>query len=230
MAEHTQVYGAIEAGGTKFVCAVGTGPDDIRAITRFPTTSPEETLGQAIAFFREQPEPVAAIGIGSFGPVDPRPGSPTFGYVTTTPKPHWSNTDVAGAIGRELGVPVAFDTDVNAAALGEHRWGAAQGLDTVVYLTIGTGIGGGAMINGQLVHGLLHPEMGHMPLPRDPERDPFVGACPYHGDCWEGLAAGPSMLTTSLRSARWRSCSGLHVASASAPTRRSEAGRRTRTR
>jgi fructokinase len=186
--------GGIEAGGTKFVCAVGTGPDNLWAETRFPTTTPEETIGQAIALFQEQAqkEPIAAIGIASFGPVDPNPASPTFGYITTTPKPHWAQTDLAGAIGRAIGVPVGLDTDVNGAALGEYRWGAAQGLDTFIYLTIGTGLGGGGLVGGKLVHGLIHPEMGHIRLPRHPD-DPYPGACPFHGDCLEGMAAGPAL-------------------------------------
>jgi fructokinase len=186
--------GGIEAGGTKFVCAVGTGPDNLWAETRFPTTTPEETIGQAIAFFKEQAqkEPIAAIGIASFGPVDPNPASPTFGFITTTPKPHWAQTDRAGAIGRAVGVPVGLDTDVNGAALGEYRWGAAQGLDTFIYLTIGTGLGGGGLVSGKLVHGLIHPEMGHIRLPRHPD-DPYPGACPFHGDCLEGMAAGPAL-------------------------------------
>ncbi len=192
----TPLYGGIEAGGTKFVCAVGNGPDDLRAEERFPTTTPAETIGRAIEFFRQQ-EPVAAVGIASFGPVDLNPDSPTFGYVTTTPKPGWAHTDLAGAIREALGVPVGFETDVNGAALGEQRWGAAQGLGTFVYLTIGTGIGGGGMVGGELIHGLLHPEMGHLRVPHDWERDPFPGSCPYHGDCWEGLAAGPAI------EARW---------------------------
>jgi fructokinase len=190
------LFGGIEAGGTKFVCAVGSGPDDLRAKTQFPTTSPEETLGRAIDFFRAQPDDrdeIVAIGIASFGPVDPNPSSPTFGYVTTTPKPGWANTDFAGTIGRTLGLPVGFDTDVNGAALGEHRWGAAQGLDTFIYLTIGTGLGGGGLINGCPMHGLIHPEMGHIRLPHDWKADPFPGTCPYHGDCFEGLAAGPAL-------------------------------------
>jgi fructokinase len=188
------LLGGIEAGGTKFVCAVGTGPDDFRAETRFPTTTPGETIGQAVAFFKEQAqkEPLVAIGIASFGPVDPNPASPTFGYITTTPKPHWAQTDLAGALGRALGVPVGFDTDVNGAALGEYRWGAAQGLDTFIYLTIGTGLGGGGLVNGRLMHGLIHPEMGHVRLPRHPD-DPYPGACPFHGDCLEGMAAGPAL-------------------------------------
>jgi len=187
----TTRYGGIEAGGTKFVCAVGTAPDDVRE-TRFPTTTPDESINRAIAFFREQPR-ITAIGIASFGPIDLHPDSPTFGYITTTPKPGWANTDLAGAIKRALGVSIGFDTDVNVAALGEQRWGAAQGLDTFIYLTIGTGIGGGGLSSGKLLHGLIHPEMGHIRLPHDLARDPFPGACPYHGDCLEGLASGPAL-------------------------------------
>ena len=191
------IYGGIEAGGTKFVCAVGMGPDDIRAEERFPTRWPEETIAQAIDFFRSQQdtsgELLAAIGIGSFGPVDPNPGSPTYGHITSTPKPGWAHTDFAGIVRRELNLPVAFDTDVNAAALGEWRWGAAKGLDTFIYLTVGTGIGGGGMVNGKLMHGLVHPEMGHVRVPHDWEVDPYAGHCPYHGDCLEGLAAGPAI-------------------------------------
>lgn len=190
------LYGGIEAGGTKFVCAVGTGPDDVRAEIRFPSAVPAESIPQAIAFFREQAqaEPLAAIGIASFGPIDPDPRSPEFGHVTTTPKPGWAHTDFAGTIHRALGLPVGFDTDVNVAALGEHRWGAAQGLDTFIYLTVGTGIGGGAMVNGRLVHGLMHPEMGHIRVPHNWQDDPYPGYCPYHGDCLEGLAAGPALV------------------------------------
>jgi fructokinase len=187
------LYGGIEAGGTKFVCAVGSGPDDLCAQTQFPTTTPEETLGRAIDFFSLQPDDLFAIGIASFGPVDPNPDSPTFGYVTTTPKPGWAQIDFAGTVARALDVPVGFDTDVNGAALGEYRWGSAQGLDTFIYLTIGTGLGGGGLINGRPMHGLIHPEMGHIRLPHDWEADPFPGTCPYHGDCLEGLAAGPAL-------------------------------------
>ena len=186
------VLGGIEAGGTKWVCAVGTGPDDLRAETTFPTTTPGGTIGEAVAFL-EREGPVDAVGIGSFGPVDLRPSSPTWGFVTTTPKPGWANTDLAGEVGRRLGVPVGFDTDVNAAALGEGRWGAARGLDTFCYVTVGTGIGGGAVAGGSVVHGLLHPEFGHLRIPHDTVADPFPGSCPYHGDCWEGLAAGPAI-------------------------------------
>ena len=186
-------FGGIEAGGTKFVCALGSGPGDLRDEERFPTTTPEATIGRCIAYFRECNEPLAAVGISSFGPVDPSPDSPTWGYITSTPKPGWAQTPFAGRMADALGVPVGFDTDVNGAALGENRWGAAQGLDTFLYLTIGTGIGGGGLVGGKLMHGLIHPEMGHVRLPHDREQDPFEGLCPYHGDCLEGLGSGPAI-------------------------------------
>jgi len=191
------MYGGIEAGGTKFVCTVGSGPEDIRAEDRFPTTTPDETIACAIDFFQGHESDLAALGIASFGPVDPDPRSPRYGFITTTPKPGWAQTDILGVVRRALNLPVGFDTDVNGAALGEHRWGVAQGLDTCVYLTIGTGIGGGGMVEGQLIHGLVHPEMGHIRLPHDREMDPFAGFCPFHGDCLEGLATGPAL------EARW---------------------------
>jgi fructokinase len=190
------VFGGIETGGSKWECAVGTGPDDLTATETIPTTSPDETLGRAAAFF-EREGPVDAIGIGSFGPIDQDRSSPTWGYITTTPKPGWADTDVGQQLGRRLGVPIAFDTDVNAAALGEYRWGAAQGLETVCYITVGTGIGGGVVLAGRPLHGLLHPEFGHLRVPHDRDADPFDGVCPFHGDCWEGLAAGPAI------AARW---------------------------
>jgi fructokinase len=186
------MVGGIETGGTKCVCAVGTDPDDLRAVGTFPTTDPEETIARAVEFF-EREGPIDALGVGSFGPLDPRLDSPTWGHVTTTPKPGWSNTALAPELARRLAVPVVFDTDVNAAALGELRWGAARGLHTFCYLTVGTGIGGGALVNGNLVHGALHPEFGHMRIPHDRARDPFDGACPYHGDCFEGLASGMAL-------------------------------------
>lgn len=186
-----ELFGGIEAGGTKFVCTVGTGPDDLQAENRFATTTPTETIGQAIAFF-EAHQPLAAIGIASFGPIDPDPASSKYGYITTTPKEGWADTDFAGTISRALKLPVGFDTDVNVAALGEHRWGAAQGLDTFIYLTVGTGLGGGGLVNGRFMHGLIHPEMGHIRLPRHPD-DSFGGVCPYHGDCLEGMTTGPAL-------------------------------------
>ncbi len=186
------LFGGIEGGGTKFVCAVGTGPDDIRDEIRYPTTTPEESIGKAVAFFRHFSD-LEAVGIASFGPLDPNPQSPTYGYVTTTPKPGWAHTEFAGQVHRALGLPVGFDTDVNAAALAEHRWGAASGLSSCLYLTVGTGIGGGAVIEGKLIHGLMHPEMGHVRIPHDLDLDPYPGCCPYHGDCLEGLACGPAI-------------------------------------
>lgn len=196
----SNLVGGIEAGGTKFVCAIGTGPDDIRAEIKFPTTTPTENIAQCVSFFQEQAAnfgALTAVGIASFGPIDPDPKSATFGTITTTPKPGWQNTKIAPQIKNALQVPVGFDTDVNGAALAEWKWGAAQGLDTFIYFTIGTGIGGGAMVGGKLAHGLIHPEMGHIPLPHDWEVDPYPGHCPYHGDCFEGMAAGPAL------EARW---------------------------
>lgn len=190
------LWGGIEAGGTKFVCAVGTGPGDIKAEERFPTTTPGETIAAVIKFFERQQKqigPLTAIGIGSFGPVNLDAESSRFGYVTNTPKTGWVDTEFSGVIQRTFGIPVGFDTDVNAAALGEYTWGAAQGLETFLYLTIGTGIGGGAMVNGQLVHGLMHPEMGHLRIPHDFDEDPYKGICPYHSDCLEGLASGAAI-------------------------------------
>lgn len=187
------IYGGIECGGTKFVCATSSEGGQLLTRAEFPTTEPVETIARAVAFFREQPHPVHAIGIGSFGPVDLNPASPKFGYITSTPKNGWRDTDLAGAVRRATGVAVAFDTDVNAAALGEARWGAAQGLDTFLYLTIGTGLGGGGMANGRLLHGLVHPEMGHIRVPRDRSADPYPGHCPFHGDCLEGLVSGPAL-------------------------------------
>lgn len=195
-----RLYGAIEAGGTKFVCMVGTGPDDIRAEVRFATTSPEQTIARALEFLTAEQQregPLAAVGIASFGPIDPHPDSPTYGFITSTPKPGWANTPIAGAIARALRVPVGFDTDVNGAALAEWRWGAARALHSFIYLTVGTGIGGGGLMDGRLMHGLIHPEMGHIRIPHDRLADPFAGSCPFHGDCLEGLASGPAM------QARW---------------------------
>ena len=190
-----QFYGGIEAGGTKVVCAIGAGPHDMRAETRFPATTPEETIANVVGFFQKHQRnyDLSSIGIASFGPIDPTPSSPTYGYITNTPKPGWANFNFAGTIREIFDMPIGFDTDVNGAALGEHRFGAAQGLDTFVYLTIGTGLGGGGMVNGKLMHGLLHPEMGHMFIPHNGDADPYAGWCKFHGDCWEGLAAGPAI-------------------------------------
>jgi fructokinase len=188
------IYGGVETGGTWVVCALGTGPEDIAAEETFPTGEPEPTLARIAEFFERGPRP-AAIGIGSFGPVDLAPASPTWGHVTSTPKPGWAHTPVAPVLADRLGLPVHFDTDVATAALGEQRWGAAAGVDSVCYLTVGTGIGAGLLIDGRPVHGLIHPEVGHLRIPHDRERDPFPGSCPTHGDCWEGLAAGGAIRT-----------------------------------
>ncbi len=192
----TKLLAALEAGGTKFLCALGTDDGELRVKTRIPTTSPAETTEKAIRFFQEQQASfgeVAALGIAAFGPLDLNPQSPFYGHITSTPKPGWANSDLLGSMARAMNVPVTIDTDVNAAALAEWRWGSAQGLDPVVYLTIGTGIGGGALVNGRPVHGLVHPEMGHILIPHDKGIDPFPGSCPFHGDCLEGLASGPAM-------------------------------------
>jgi len=193
----SDVYGGVETGGTWCVCALGTGPDNVRDCEEFPTTTPAETLERIVEFFAKRPAP-AAIGIGSFGPVDVDPASPTWGHVTTTPKPGWQHAAVAPVLRDRLDVPVAFDTDVNAAALGEHRWGAGCDRDCLCYLTVGTGIGAGLLIDGAPLRGLVHSEAGHMLIPHDRSRDPFAGVCPSHGDCWEGLASGTAMAE------RWR--------------------------
>ena len=186
------LLGGIEAGGTKFVCAIGDPPDDLHAVERFPTTTPEETIRRAVDFFRAQPRLPDSVGIATFGPADVRPDSETYGFITGTPKAGWSNTDLAGRIRQELQCSIAFDTDVNGAAVGEHLWGAGQGKQNLLYLTIGTGFGGGALVNGQPIHGLVHPEMGHLFLPRA-EGDDFEGICPFHGTCLEGMATGPAI-------------------------------------
>ena len=182
------LYGGIEAGGTKFVCVAGTGPGDIRAEVRIDTTTPQRTLDEVIAFFRAQRKqlgPFKAIGIACFGPLDLKAGR-----ITSTPKRGWRDTEIAKPVRQALRVPVAIDTDVNGAALGEGMWGAGKGLDTFLYLTVGTGIGGGVVVNGNPLHGLLHPEMGHLRIPHD---GGFAGICPFHGDCLEGLACGPAI-------------------------------------
>ena len=188
-------FGGVEAGGTKFICGVGSGPEDLET-AEFPTTMPAETLAAVISFFRAR-LPIAALGIGSFGPIDTKPSSPTFGFITSTPKAAWRNFDFAGAMRRALDVEVAFDTDVNAAALAEFQWGAARECSNFLYVTVGTGIGAGAFVAGRLLRGWSHPEMGHIFVPHDRARDPFPGNCPFHANCLEGLAAGPAI------EARW---------------------------
>lgn len=184
------IYGAIEAGGTKFVCAVSDECGEIKEKISIPTTTPEETLEQVFTYFDQFD--LSAIGIGSFGPIDVNPASPTYGYVTTTPKTAWINYDFLGVVKKRYAIPVGWTTDVNAAALGELKKGAAQGLSSCVYLTVGTGIGGGAVVNGELLSGYGHPEMGHILVRLHPD-ETFSGFCPYHGNCLEGIAAGPAI-------------------------------------
>jgi len=193
----TKLYGGMEGGGTKFVCAVGTGPSKIVEEIRFPTTSPIETLDHAVAFFKNFD--LAAIGLASFGPLDLTPDSPTYGSITATPKPGWAGTNVLAPFQNAFRVPTAFDLDVNAAAFGEYTLNPEnQSLDSLVYFTIGTGIGAGFIINRKVTHGLSHPEAGHMRLPHDRKKDPFPGICPFHGDCFEGMCCGPALAR------RWR--------------------------
>ena len=190
-----RLYGGIEAGGTKFVCVIASGPNHIVDEIRYRTTTPDETLSRAIQFFQPfvSSGQINAIGVGCFGPLEVNPESPTYGFITATPKPGWSNTNVLGILQGALGIPIAFDTDVNVAGLGEYKWGAGKGYDPSLYLTIGTGIGGGYIKDGRSLVGLLSPEMGHIRIPHDRELDPFHGNCPFHEDCFEGLASGPAI-------------------------------------
>ena len=195
-----KLYAGIEAGGTKFNCLIANSPTDIIASTTLPTTTPNETLAASSDFFKEQIKihgELEALGIACFGPVDLKTDSPTFGYITATPKEHWSGSDVVGHYRSSLGIPVAFDTDVNGAALGEHLYGAARGLNDFIYVTIGTGIGAGVFANGAPVNGMVHTEIGHMLVSRERERTTFKGICPFHDNCLTSLAAGPAI------EARW---------------------------
>jgi fructokinase len=190
MAPASHLFGGIEAGGTKFVCAVGETPQAIQASTSIPTTTPAATLDQVIAFLR--PYAVQSIGLAAFGPIDLDRDSATYGYILSTPKLAWQGCPIVDLLQTGLGIPVTVDTDVNTAALAEFMHGAGQGCDPLVYLTVGTGIGGGAVIQGRPLHGLMHPEMGHMLLARAPG-DTLPSACPFHQDCLEGLASGHAM-------------------------------------
>ena len=185
-------YGGVEAGGTKFICAISDEQGKIERIARLETKTPDETIGEALKFFVGSGYRLEAVGIGTFGPVNLDVNSPSYGSITNTPKKAWRNVDLVSPFRDNLKIPVAFDTDVNVAAFGEYIWGNAQQIETFVYLTIGTGIGGGAIVNGEILHGLVHPEMGHIKVPRHPDDD-FRGACPFHGDCLEGMASGSAM-------------------------------------
>ena len=191
-----QFFGGIEMGGTKIICLVARSPREIIAEERIPTTYPDETIQKIINFFNpfKKTDKLSAIGIASFGPADLDKSSPTFGYITSTPKPGWKNFNLYDSIYQGLELPVCLDTDVNAAAIGEQFWQTNnQFLDPFIYVTIGTGIGVGVIVNGLPLHGLIHPEAGHMLIPHDKSKDPFPGGCPVHHDCWEGLASGPSL-------------------------------------
>jgi fructokinase len=189
-------YGLIEAGGTKFVLGVATDKDTIVATARIDTTTPDATIGAMVDWFAAQGA-LDAIGIASFGPLELDPASAQWGHIGTTPKPHWSGADLVGPLQRAFACPVAIDTDVNGAALSEFFWGAGQGQKTMLYFTVGTGVGGGAIVDGQILRGLSHPEMGHLRPARHPHDLNFAGTCPFHSDCLEGLASGPAIL------ARW---------------------------
>lgn len=195
MSPSTKLLAGVELGGTKCVCILGTGPDDVRAIERLPTGDREETLRQIEAVldrWRSQYGAPRALGIASFGPVDLDRASPTYGFVTTTPKPGWRHTDLARRFESRFGIPTGFDTDVNGAALAEGRWGGAVGLDDYAYITVGTGIGVGSIIRGRSIFGICHTELGHIRVVRK-AGDAFAGSCQYHGDCVEGLCAGPAI-------------------------------------
>lgn len=184
------IYGGIEAGGTKMICVIGDENGKILDRMQIPTKTPEETMPIMIDYFKGKD--IKALGIACFGPIDLNRDSKTYGYITSTPKLAWKNYDIVGAFKKELGVPIGFDTDVNGSLLGEITWGCAKGLTDALYLTIGTGVGGGVMAGGKLLHGMLHPELGHIKM-AVADGDTYKGKCPYHGSCFEGMAAGPAI-------------------------------------
>ena len=188
------LIGALEAGGTKMVCAVGKEDGSVLEQVSIPTTTPEETIPQILDYFKSKE--IGALGVAAFGPVDVKPASPTYGFILNTPKIPWRNCDLLGQLKRELAIPIGLDTDVNGSCLGEMTYGCARGLENVIYITIGTGVGVGVCCGGKLVHGMLHPEGGHILLSRHP-KDPKGGICPNHPNCLEGFACGPSI------EARW---------------------------
>jgi len=184
------ILGALEAGGTKMVCAIGDDKGNVTKRVSIETKTPADTMPRIIEFFKNKN--VVAVGVGSFGPIDLNRDSSTYGYITSTPKIAWRNYDICGELKKALGVPVGFDTDVNASALGEVGYGSLKGLRSGMYVTIGTGIGMGIWSEGKPLHNMLHPEAGHI-LVRKRADDNFKGVCPYHGDCFEGLASGESI-------------------------------------
>jgi fructokinase len=196
-ASEGELLGGVETGGSWCVCALGRGPGELVAVEKFPTLGPQETIARIVGFFTDPQRPrAAAIGVGAFGPIELDETSPGWGEIQpSTPKREWAGAPLGASLRAGLDVPVVLDTDVNAAALGEMRWGAGRDVHSLCYLTVGTGIGAGLIIGGEPVHGLLHPEAGHVRVPHDRVRDPFDGVCPFHGDCWEGLASGHSLRT-----------------------------------
>lgn len=198
----------IEAGGTKFVCVLGNDTGEVLDKVQIATKDPDTTLKSVIEFIKKHHEeaPIEAIGVGAFGPIDPVLWSKTYGHITSTPKPGWQDCDIIGRLGKHFDCPMGFDTDVNAAALGELYWGNGRGCQDILYITIGTGIGGGLIMSGQLQHGVMHTELGHMRIPHDRMKDPYIGHCPYHKDCLEGLACGPAIKD------RWKVESALELA------------------
>lgn len=199
-------YVGIEGGGTKFVCAYGTGPNNLQERLVIQTENPASTMLAVIEYIKkvQSEASIVAIGASVFGPLDLEPASPTYGYITSTPKKDWVNFDFVGTLKREFNLPIGFDTDVNAAAISEYKWGAAKKLSDFIYLTIGTGIGGGVIANHRLIHGAMHPELGHILIPKAKD-DTFRGICPYHQNCLEGFASGPAI------KARWKVDSALDL-------------------
>ena len=196
-----KLFAGIEAGGTKFNCVIASSPTNVIARAKFPTTTPEETLKKTSDFFIEQSKlhgEITSLGLACFGPVDLQNDSPSYGHITATPKKYWSNCDVVGYYKKALDLPIGFDTDVNGAALGEHVYGAGRGFNDFVYVTIGTGIGAGVVANGQPVNGLVHTEIGHMPVSLHREKTSFESICPFHDNCLTSVAAGPAI------EARWK--------------------------
>ena len=199
-----RLIGCIEGGGTKFVCAVIDQDNLILSEALIPTTEPERTLRECLSFFKQEEDRLGkldALGIACFGPLDLRKDSASYGQILATPKEGWAYTDLVNYFSEGLKIPVGFDTDVNAAVLAEAQWGVGMGLTDLVYFTIVTGIGGGAIVNGKVLHGLIHPEMGHVRLPHLTEDAAFGGICPFHGDCFEGLASGPAIQARSAQAA-----------------------------
>jgi fructokinase len=199
----SKLLAGVELGGTKCVCILGTGPDDVRALERLDTGEREQTLQQIEAVldrWKQQHGAPRALGIASFGPVNLLPDSPTYGFITSTSKIGWRDTNVARRLARHTAVPVGFDTDVNGAALAEGRWGAGRGFNDFAYVTVGTGVGVGSIVRGRSVYGMNHTELGHIRVVRK-KGDEFAGVCPYHGDCIEGLASGPAIEARARKAA-----------------------------